>query len=251
MKTLLILSGKGGVGKSSICGQLALALHSRGLRVGVLDVDLCGPSMPLVFGVPDASIEQSQNGWVPAQVADGLYLMSINFLLQDKDTAILWRGPKKTAMISQFIRNVDWGHLDYLLIDTPPGTSDEHLAVLDAIRSNQDQYALDGAILVTTPQQVAAADVRKEYNFCKTVGIPVLGVIENMSGYKCPHCSDCTDIFSSGGGQSLSQKYNIPLLGKIPINPQLAQMMDDGSLVRDFTSLSTCDDFKSIASEIL
>ena len=248
MRTILVLSGKGGVGKSSTTAQLALALNARGKRVGVLDIDLCGPSLPLVFGIRDAQIMQSARGWMPVEVRPGLYAMSIGFLLEDKDAAIVWRGPKKQAMISQFVTDVDWTELDYLLVDTPPGTSDEHLAILDAMRKSE--ISIDGAVLVTTPQELSLADVRKEYNFCIKVQVPVLGVIENMSGYVCPHCKDCVSVFSRGGGEAMAKQFQIPFLGRIPIDPQLARLMDSNTLVQHFQDLQTAPLFGDISERI-
>lgn len=241
---ILILSGKGGVGKSSVTTQTALTLVNKGFNVGVLDIDLTGPSLPRMFGVEKRQVHQSSAGWVPVSVfknteneKDGetrrgdLSIMSLGFLLGDRNNSVVWRGPKKTAMIRQFLKDVYWGDknqpLDYLLIDTPPGTSDEHIAIAEELRWAQP---LDGAIIVTTPQQVATADVRKEINFCKKVNFNVLGVVENMSGFICPHCAECTNIFLSGGGQELSKQLDLTFLGNIPIDPTFVEMieMQDG-----------------------
>ncbi|RKP17594.1 nucleotide binding protein 2, partial [Rozella allomycis CSF55] len=193
--------------------QLALSLYQKGFKVGVLDIDLCGPSIPRMFGIDEKNVMQSEQGWVPVYV-DGecrLTVMSIAFLLPKKDASVVWRGPKKTSMIRQFLSDVVWGELDYLIIDTPPGkmliahvkgTSDEHISVIEFLQGCH----LDGAVLVTTPQVVAFNDVRKEINFCKTVGLPILGLIENMSGYVCPCCNETTNIFSTGGGKILADE---------------------------------------------
>lgn len=187
---VLVLSGKGGVGKSSVTTQLALTLVAKGYKVGVLDIDLTGPSAPRMFGLEGRQVHQSSAGWVPVytDATKRLCVMSIGFLLQNRSDAVVWRGPKKTAMIRQFLSDVVWGDLDYLLIDTPPGTSDEHISVAETLKQAADP---DGAVLVTTPQGVATADVRKELSFCRKVGFNVLGVVENMSGFVCPHCSVC------------------------------------------------------------
>lgn len=235
---LLILSGKGGVGKSSVTTQTALTLALKGHSVGVLDIDLTGPSLPRMFGVESKQVHQSANGWVPVSVYPGsatkgsISLMSLGFLLGNRDSSVVWRGPKKTAMIRQFLKDVVWNGgslekpLDYLIIDTPPGTSDEHIAIAEELR-----YARpDGAIIVTTPQQVATADVRKEINFCKKVNFAVLGVVENMLGYICPHCADCTNIFLSGGGQLLSESLGLDFLGKIPIDPTFVELIENQDL---------------------
>lgn len=231
---ILILSGKGGVGKSSVSTQFALTLASKGFNVGVLDIDLTGPSLPRMFGVETKQVRQLRTGWVPVEVlpAQGntgsLSLMSLGFLLGSRDSSVVWRGPKKTAMIRQFLKDVEWSGpdgapLDYLLIDTPPGTSDEHIAIAEELRWAQP---LDGAVIVTTPQQVATADVRKEINFCHKVNFAVLGVVENMSGFICPHCAECTNIFLSGGGKQLSESLGLDFLGNVPIDPTFVELIE-------------------------
>nr|CAI5830312.1 unnamed protein product [Callosobruchus analis] len=180
---ILILSGKGGVGKSTVTSLLSRAL-AHGKKVGVLDADVCGPSQPKVMGVADEQVHQSGSGWSPVAVDDNLSLMSIGFLLASPDDAVIWRGPKKNGMIRQFLSEVDWGSLDYLLVDTPPGTSDEHLSAATYL----SQAGVTGAIIVTTPQEVALLDVRKEIDFCRKVHVRILGVIENMSIFVCPCC---------------------------------------------------------------
>lgn len=235
---VLILSGKGGVGKSSVTTQTALSLALKGFNVGVLDIDLTGPSLPRMFGVEKKQVHQSRLGWIPVSVykngedktRGNLSLMSLGFLLNSRENSVVWRGPKKTAMIRQFLKDVVWNGgdentpLDYLLIDTPPGTSDEHIAIAEELRWAQP---LDGAIIVTTPQQVATADVRKEINFCKKVNFDVLGVIENMSGFICPYCAECTNIFLSGGGKTLSESLDLDFLGNIPIDPTFVEMIEN------------------------
>ncbi|KAI8076681.1 cytosolic Fe-S cluster assembly factor CFD1 [Gilbertella persicaria] len=184
---VLVLSGKGGVGKSSVTTQLALALVHQGKKVGVLDIDLTGPSIPRMLGLDGKQVHQASQGWVPVYADENKQLscMSIGFLLSNKNDSVVWRGPKKNAMIKQFLQDVYWGELDYLLIDTPPGTSDEHIGIVEYLRD----FNPDGAVIVTTPQGVAIADVRKELSFCKKVKLPILGVVENMSGFVCPHCA--------------------------------------------------------------
>lgn len=226
---VLILSGKGGVGKLSVTTQTALTLVNKGFNVGVLDIDLTGPLAPRMFGVEDKQVHQLTRGWVPVNVyprlADrgGLWLMSLGFLLNNRGDSVVWRGPKKTAMIKQFLKDVVWDDLDYLLIDTPPGTSDEHILIAEELR-----YANpDGAIIVTTPQQVAVADVKKEINFCEKVNFKVLGIVENMSGFICPHCAECTNIFSSGGGELLAEQLELPYLGNVPIDPKFIELIEE------------------------
>lgn len=231
---VLILSGKGGVGKSSVTTQFALTLATKGFNVGVLDIDLTGPSLPRMFGVEAKQVRQLRTGWVPVEVLPShggngsISLMSLGFLLGSRDSSVVWRGPKKTAMIRQFLKDVEWGGpdgapLDYLLIDTPPGTSDEHIAIAEELRWAQP---LDGAVIVTTPQQVATADVRKEINFCHKVNFNVLGVVENMSGFICPHCAECTNIFLSGGGKQLSESLGLDFLGNVPIDPTFVEIIE-------------------------
>ncbi|KAK8438323.1 cytosolic Fe-S cluster assembly factor cfd1 [Candidozyma auris] len=227
---MLILSGKGGVGKSSVTTQIALALALKGKNVGVLDIDLTGPSLPRMFGVEKKQVHQSRSGWVPVLVDSkssengSVSLMSLGFLLKQRGDSVVWRGPKKTAMIRQFMKDVVWPDLDYLLIDTPPGTSDEHIAIAEELRWAQP---LDGAVIVTTPQQVATADVRKEINFCKKVNFNIVGVVENMSGFICPYCAECTNIFSSGGGKQLCDSLDLDFLGSVPIDPTFVEMIEN------------------------
>ena len=245
-----MLSGKGGVGKSSVTLQLALALSLQGKSVGILDIDLTGPSIPRLVGLEGAKITQSPNGWLPVPVHDAvpaqsdsstssrgsLRCMSLGFLLRDRGDAVIWRGPKKTAMIRQFLSDVSWGATDYLLIDTPPGTSDEHIALAEqlltlstadaATAAQRNMPRLTGAVLVTTPQAVATSDVRKEANFCVKTSIPVLGVIENMSGYACPCCGEVSNLFSSGGGEVMAQQLGIPFLGKVPVDVKFGELVE-------------------------
>ena len=182
-QSILILSGKGGVGKSFVSVNVALYLSTIGYKVGILDADLTGPNLPLLFGQSNASVKSSQDGkWIPARVTDTLQLLSIALLLPDSTDPVIWRGPKKSALINQFLKDVDWGSIDYLIIDTPPGTSDEHLSLVQGLNDPT-------AILVTTPQAVSLSDVRKEYDFCKRSDIKVLGLIENMAGFTCPDCN--------------------------------------------------------------
>jgi Mrp family chromosome partitioning ATPase len=179
---ILVLSGKGGVGKSTFSAQLAFALAQKGKQVGLLDVDICGPSIPRMLGLVGHEVHQSASGWSPVYVEDNLGVMSIGFMLPAQDDAIIWRGPRKNGLIKQFLTDVNWNELDYLIVDTPPGTSDEHISIVQYLKASH----IDGAIVVTTPQEVSMADVRKELNFCRKTGIPVLGVVENMADIKIP-----------------------------------------------------------------
>ncbi|KAI8817745.1 P-loop containing nucleoside triphosphate hydrolase protein [Fimicolochytrium jonesii] len=248
---VLVLSGKGGVGKSSVTTELALTLAEHGKRVGVLDIDLTGPSIPRMFGLEDAMVHQASNGWVPVYTDETkrLAVMSLGFLLPNKDDAVIWRGPKKTAMIKQFLEDVAWGELDYLLIDTPPGTSDEHISVAENLRN----YKPDGAVIVTTPQAVALSDVRKELNFCGKVGIPIIGVVENMSGFICPHCTECTDLFSKGGGEAMAKEFNVAFLGRVPIDPGLTTLIEaeGGTFSSRFTQSALYPVFQEVTAKVV
>jgi len=219
---LVVLSGKGGVGKSTVSANLALSLSEKGYTVGVLDGDMHGPSIPKILGVEDKRPEPSEAGINPVFVLPKLKVMSMGFLLQDRDSPVIWRGPLKMAAIKQFIGDVNWGNLDYLIIDLPPGTGDEPLSIAQLIPDS------DGAIVVTTPQEVALLSVRKSINFVKKMNMPVIGIIENMSGFKCPHCSKDIDIFKTGGGQKASMDFKVPFLGGIPIDPEIVNMGDSG-----------------------
>lgn len=230
---VVVLSGKGGVGKSSVAAQLALSLsyahkhgdpHAPRLRVGLLDIDLTGPSIPRMLGLDGHAVHQSTDGWVPVytDTSQCLGVMSVGFLLRSRNDSVVWRGPKKQGMIRQFLGDVRWGDLDYLIIDTPPGTSDEHISLMEAIHA----YA-PTAVLVTTPQAVALNDNLRSLDFTRKVGLPVIGLIENMSGYVCPHCDECTNVWGKGGGESLAEKQGVPFLGRVPIDPGLVRLLDD------------------------
>ncbi|CAE1267414.1 Cytosolic Fe-S cluster assembly factor cfd1,Cytosolic Fe-S cluster assembly factor NUBP2 homolog 1,Cytosolic Fe-S cluster assembly factor NBP35,Probable cytosolic Fe-S cluster assembly factor SJAG_02895,Cytosolic Fe-S cluster assembly factor nubp2,Cytosolic Fe-S cluster assembly factor NUBP1 homolog,Cytosolic Fe-S cluster assembly factor NUBP1,Cytosolic Fe-S cluster assembly factor NUBP2 homolog,Cytosolic Fe-S cluster assembly factor nubp1,Probable cytosolic Fe-S cluster assembly factor SPAC806.02c,Iron-su len=223
---ILILSGKGGVGKSTLATQLTLGLLKAGKKVGILDVDLCGPSIPKMLNLENRDVHMYPTGWLPVYIDDEkrLGVMSIAFLLDNKDEAVVWRGPRKTAMIRQFITDVCWQDVEYLIIDTPPGTSDEHIAVVESLKS----YNPDGAILVTTPQDISVGDVRREATFCQKTGIPILGIIENMSGFVCPNCKECSNVFSKGGGEALARELGIPFLGCVPLDQHLSMSLEEG-----------------------
>lgn len=226
-RAVLVMSGKGGVGKSTVASQIAVAFSLKNLKVGLLDVDICGPSLSKMLNKEEGEIIQTDKGWLPVRVRSdlNLYLMSMAFLTSNKDSAVIWRGPKKHSMIERFVTGVDWGDLDYLVVDTPPGTSDEHISLLELLKKENIPTQV---VLVTTPQIVACNDVRREISFCKASGVEICGLIENMSGYKCPHCFECTKIFSSSGGEALCQLANLKLLGSIPIDPNLNQCTESG-----------------------
>jgi len=218
---IIIASGKGGVGKSTISVNLARALQMKGLQVGILDGDITGPDIPKLLGIEEAKLMQGQDGIEPAR-AEGIKAASMALILSSRETPVVWRGPMKMAAIKQFIQDVNWGDLDFLLIDLPPGTSDEPLSVVQLIPE------LAGAIIVTTPQEVALLDSRKAVNMVKTMKLPVLGIIENMSGLVCPHCKESISIFGAGGGERMAKEMNVPFLGAIPIDPSVCALGDRG-----------------------
>ncbi|KAJ1680200.1 cytosolic Fe-S cluster assembly factor nbp35 [Spiromyces aspiralis] len=238
---ILILSGKGGVGKSTFTSQLAFALASdENSEVGVVDIDVCGPSIPKIMGCEQEQVHPSGGGWSPVYIMDNLCVMSIGFMLPSPDEAVIWRGPKKNGIIKQFLKDVDWGSderpLDYLLFDTPPGTSDEHLSIVQFLRNSN----ISGAVIVTTPQEVSLQDVRKEIDFCRKARIPILGVVENMAGFVCPHCHSESKIFypTTGGAKAMCEELGIPLLGSIPLDPQIGKACDFGQSFIDINPSS-------------
>jgi ATP-binding protein involved in chromosome partitioning len=219
---ILVLSGKGGVGKSTVAVNLAASLALNNSKVGLLDIDIHGPSLPKILNLEDKKLVAFGDTIMPVPVSANLVVMSIGFMLQDKDAPVIWRGPMKYNMIKQFLKNVEWSNLDYLVVDSPPGTGDEPLSIAQLIENP------DGAIIVTTPQQLAITDVRKAISFCRQLDMPVIGVIENMSGFVCPQCGHNTDIFKSGGGEDMALEMNVPFLGRIPIDPQIVNACDSG-----------------------
>ena len=241
---ILVLSGKGGVGKSTVATNLATTLSKTGKKVGLLDVDIHGPSIPKMLGVENEGVLPCKESAriKPVEVSENLVAMSIGFLLADQDDALIWRGPRKYGVIKQFLKDVEWGELDYLIIDLPPGTGDEPLAISQMIEN------ADGAVVVTTPQEVALADVRKSINFCKTLELPVLGVIENMSGFTCPGCGKVTYIFKNGGAEQMCEHMHVPFAGKIPLNADIVEAGDKGLFS---TETSVINLFKPIIDKII
>lgn len=220
-KKFLVMSGKGGVGKTSVSVNLAVALANKGAKVGLMDVDLHGPDVPRMLGLTGLLDVDDDRHLLPKRHSENLGVISIESLSQDADDAIIWRGPLKMHVIRQFISDVHWGQLDYLIIDSPPGTGDEPLSVAQTIPGAQ-------AIIVTTPQEISLADIRKSINFCRTMNMPIFGLVENMSGFACPHCSQSIDLFGSGGGFKTALAMNVPYLGRIPIDPKMVECSDAG-----------------------
>ncbi len=240
---ILIASGKGGVGKSTVSVNLARALKIRGYSVGLLDADITGPNIPKLFGIEDQRMTPGPDGLEPGD-ADGIKVTSMALLLSSRDSAVVWRGPKKMAAIKQFIQGVNWGDLDFLLVDLPPGTSDEPLSVIQLIPD------ITGAIVVTTPQEVSLLDSLKAVNMIMTMGVPVLGIVENMSGLCCPHCGETIYIFSTGGGRKAADELGVPFLGAIPIDPDVSTLGDRGlTFVEMESKAGLC--FREIVNKIL
>eukprot|EP01041_Mallomonas_annulata_P005087 gene5087-10180_t len=310
---ILVLSGKGGVGKSTFSAQLAFTLAKKGKQVGLLDIDICGPSIPRMLGLLGEQVHQSATGWSPVYVTDNLGVMSIGFMLPSNDDAIIWRGPRKNGLIKQFLSDVDWGELDYLIIDTPPGTSDEHISVVTYLKS----AVIDGAIVITTPQEVSMDDVKKELNFCKKTSIPILGVVENMADISIPlsglmnsNENDSTSLAVSSTTlvnamgedvtasmlqkiketcpellnlsikvplftptstttsssssttnrsktamntpQSMSIAFNVPYLGRLPMDPNMMQACEEGlCLLEHFPASPASKPFEDISNSII
>ncbi|MFP3998856.1 MAG: P-loop NTPase [Desulfobacterales bacterium] len=216
----LVMSGKGGVGKTSVSVNLALALAEQGYKVGIMDVDVHGPDVPRMLGLTGLLTGDGKK-LSPMRYSDNLAVISIEGLMPDKDSAVIWRGPLKHSAITQFVSDVDWGDLDFLIVDSPPGTGDEPMSVAQTVEGAQ-------AIIVTTPQEVALSDVRKSINFCSKVQMSVFGLIENMSGYKCPHCGETIDLFGTGGGEKTAEQFGLTFLGRIPFDTDLVKAGDSG-----------------------
>jgi len=244
-RIIVVMSGKGGVGKSTVATNLAVAASLTGKRVGLLDVDLHGPSIPTMLGLENESLVGDVEGIRPVTIGS-LLVLSVGFILQNPDDPVIWRGPMKMGVIRQFIEDVNWGDLDLLVVDVPPGTGDEPLSICQLIPN------LTGAVIVTTPQKVAAVDVRKSVTFCKQLQVPVLGVIENMSGFACPHCGEVTPIYRTGGGKKLAEEMNVPFLGAIPIDPAIAEDCDAGkSFIEASANSPASASFREIIEKIL
>lgn len=241
----LVLSGKGGVGKSTVATNLAVALSQKKYTVGLLDIDLHGPSIPNMLGLTKNTPEATEEGLTPIPYSDTLKIMSMGFLVDNPDQPVIWRGPMKMGAIQQLLGDVNWGLLDYLIVDLPPGTGDEPLSIIQLLTK------CDGAIIVTTPQDIALVSVRKSINFVKKMNIPVIGLIENMSGFTCPHCGKTIDIFKTDGGKHAAQHLQIPYLGSIPLDEQIAHRSDQGKPFFDAAVQNkTTQAFENIISNI-
>jgi len=218
---IVVMSGKGGVGKTTVAVNIASGLARKGKSVGIMDVDIHGPNVPKMLGIEGMSLEYNELGMIPLKVTDNLKAISMSFLLPDPESPVIWRGPMKIQLINQFLGDVQWGDLDYLVIDLPPGTGDETLSIAQLIKGAQ-------ALIVTTPQDVALLDSRKALNFARKLDMPVLGVVENMSGMTCPHCGKTIDLFKKGGGEAAAREMNAYFLGRLPIDPEMVLSGDEG-----------------------
>jgi Mrp family chromosome partitioning ATPase len=245
---ILVMSGKGGVGKSSVASFLSISLAKRGHKVGLMDVDLHGPSIPRMLGInANIAVSPVSGKAIPIEPMPNLQVISIESIMgADKDAATIWRGPIKIGVIRQFISDMDWwSDLDYLVIDSPPGTGDEPLTIAQTVKEAK-------ALIVTTPQEVSLADVRKSINFCKQVKMEMLGVVENMNGLKCPHCGEIIDLFMSNGGKDMAEKAGVELLASLPIEPEVVKMADNGRLTElDQEGIAFSDEFKKLVDQIV
>jgi len=243
--TIAIMSGKGGVGKTTVAVNLAFSLSSSGAKVGLLDVDINGPNVPKMLGIEDEKLGGTDNALEPVLVSNNLKVVSMAFLLTDRDMPIIWRGPMKMRVIRQFLSEVEWGELDYLIIDLPPGTGDEPLTIAQLIKENS------GAVIVTTPQDVALLDSRKAVNFARALEMPVIGILENMSGFNCPHCHKDIDLFKVGGGNIAAKEMSVPYLGSILLDPNIVETGDSGvPFVGKYRNLESARIFEKIVDNI-
>ncbi len=244
--TFIVLSGKGGVGKSTVAVNLALSLSLRGMRTGILDVDIHGPSVPKLLGLTGMRVGVSGEEIIPLELYGHIKVVSMGLLISGNEQAVIWRGPLKASVIRQFVQNVAWGELDALVVDCPPGTGDEPLSIAQLVGKKAS------AIIVTTPQLVATIDVEKCITFCRQLELPIAGIIENMSGFVCPHCGKEVDIFSSGGGQNLAMAYNIPFLGSIPLDPDIVKSGDaEQPYIYLYSQTKTAQRFDEIVDRIV
>jgi ATP-binding protein involved in chromosome partitioning len=239
---ILVMSGKGGVGKSTVSTNLAVALSMDGLEIGLLDADIHGPNIPKMLGIESRPVVGSGDGMIPVEVFPGLKVMSTAFFIGNQDNPVIWRGPLKHSALSQFLGEVEWGNLDFLVVDLPPGTGDEPLSVAHLIKN------VDGAVVVTTPQDVALLDSRKAVTFSRMLSIPVIGIVENMSGLECPHCHKGIPLFKIGGGEKAALDLKVPFLGRIPIDPEMVTNCDRGMpFVMSYPKSEATKAFRQIA----
>ncbi len=245
-RKIVVLSGKGGVGKSTVAANIAVSLAEAGKRVGLLDVDVHGPSIPRLLSLSGKHPHMGEASMEPVPWSRNLAVMSLGFLIEDPKQAVIWRGPVKIGLIRQFIRDVEWGDLDALVVDCPPGTGDEPLSALQTIGSDAM------AVIVTTPQAVAIDDVRRSVSFVREMGNPILGIVENMSGYVCSHCGEVEHIFSQGGGEQLAAEMGVPFLGSAPLDPELGRAAEEGyAYLKVHKETPTAQAFQRITAPML
>jgi len=241
---IVIMSGKGGVGKSTVAATLAFAFSLEGKDVGLLDVDIHGPNIPKMLNIENEKVIANDKGIQPIVIPPNLKVMSMAFFLSSRDSPVIWRGPLKMRAIKQFLGDVSWGNLDYLIIDLPPGTGDEPLSIAQLIPDGK-------AIIVTTPQDVALLDSRKAVMFAKTLNMPVLGIIENMSGFLCPHCGKEINLFKFGGGEKAAKQLGVPFLGRIPIDEKIVESGDKGiPFILEYKKSNAAQAFMEIVKNI-
>ena len=242
---IIIMSGKGGVGKTTVAVNLAFSLSLSGAKVGLLDVDINCPNVPKMLGIEEEKLGGMENSIEPVMVSENLKVVSMAFLLENRDTPVIWRGPMKMQVIRQFLGEVEWGELDYLIVDLPPGTGDEPLSIAQLIKENS------GAIIVTTPQDVALLDSRKAVNFARALKIPIIGILENMSGFKCPNCDKEINLFKVGGGKNAAVEMSVPFLGKIPIDGNIVETGDKGiPFVQQYSDSTSAKVFEEFVNNI-
>ncbi len=242
---VMVISGKGGVGKSTVASNLALVLAGKGKKIGLLDIDIHGPNLPKMLGVEKERMQSDEENRIkPVRISDNLKLVSMAFLLPEEHQSVIWRGPLKMKIIQQFLSDIQWGKLDYLIVDAPPGTGDEPLSMAQLVPESS-------AIIVTTPQEISILDVKKSIDFARKINLRLLGIIENMSGFTCPHCGKEISLFKEGGGEKLSVDMKIPFLGAIPLDPQIVEAADKGiSYVEKFPNSKATKALKKIVDKI-
>jgi ATP-binding protein involved in chromosome partitioning len=244
-KIVMVISGKGGVGKSTVASNLALALAEKGKKIGLLDIDIHGPNLPKMLGVDKERLKSPGEDRIePVSISENLKLVSMAFLLPEENQAIIWRGPLKIKVIQQFLRDINWGKLDWLIVDSPPGTGDEPLSMAQLVPASS-------AVIVTTPQEISILDVKKSIDFVRKLNLELLGIVENMSGLRCPHCGKEIPLFKEGGGEKLAKEMDLPFLGAIPIDPEIVKAADKGVLyVENFPDSPATKALKKIADRI-
>jgi ATP-binding protein involved in chromosome partitioning len=244
---IAVISGKGGVGKSTVAANLAMAfaLHGYKNRVGILDIDIHGPCIPKLLGVKGKKCQISPLGALPVTGPEGIKIVSMDFLVQGQDTPIIWRGPLKMQAIRQFLSDFMWGELDFLFIDAPPGTGDEPLSVMQLMPE------MDGTIIVTIPSEVSEDVVKKAVSFSRKMGIPIIGIVENMSGFTCPKCGETVNILGAGGGKRIAEELDVPFLGQIPMDSKICEEADKGiSFVKGHVDSAAAKAFKEIVHNV-